>query len=250
MIKGVIFDLGGTLLRFEGVWHDVLARGRAALAAHLRAGGLDLDEAAFVTRYDQYLNEFYTQREHDWAEYTAAHILRLCLAEMGITDVSNALVDEGLVTMFGHSERLWRPFDDAQSTLERLRVAGYRLGLISNASDDANVQRLIDLGGFRRYFDPIVVSAAVGVRKPSPRIFEIVLDRWQLPPEQVAMVGDTLGADILGADLTGLRSVWATMDADNAANAAHRDHITPDATITALSELPDVLARWNGSLFP
>lgn len=247
VIRGVIFDLGGTLLHFEGNWHDVLSEGRAALAAHLKAGGLALDEADFIARYGAYVNAFYTQREHDWAEYTAAHVLRLCLAEMGFTQVPEALVQEGLAALFAPAERMWRPFDDAHATLERLRAAGYRLGLISNASDNDNVQRLIDRGGLRPWLHPILVSATLGIRKPNPRIFEKVLEQWQLRPEQVVMVGDTLGADILGAQLTGLRSVWATMDADNAANAAHRDHICPDAEIATLSELPDLLARWNGT---
>ncbi len=247
MIKGVILDLGGTVLHFEGEWRDVLAQARAVLAARLKAGGLDLDEATFSETYGRYVEQFYRQHQHDWAEYTAAHILRLCLKDMGVAGVPDALIEEGLRAMFLDEESWWRPFDDTLPTLQRLHAEGYRLGLISNASDEGNVQRLIDNAGLRPWLDPVIVSAAVGIRKPNPRIFEMVLESWGLPPEQVVMVGDTLGADILGAQFSGLRSVWATMEADNPANAAHRDHIIPDATIATLSELPDLLARWNGA---
>ena len=70
------------------------------------------------------------------------------------------------------------------------------------------------------------------------------MDAWQLPPEQVVMVGDMLGADVLGAHNVGMRAVWATMQTEREANAAHRDTIVPDATINSLSELPPLLAEW------
>ncbi len=103
------------------------------------------------------------------------------------------------------------------------------------------MQRLIDNAGLRRWFDPILVSAAVGVRKPNPRIFEMALTQWGLAPAEAAMVGDTLGADVLGAQMAGLRSVWLASRADAPANAAHRHTIQPDATIYDLGELPAAL---------
>jgi putative hydrolase of the HAD superfamily len=76
-----------------------------------------------------------------------------------------------------------------------------------------------------------VISANVGVRKPNPHIFKIVLDYWQLPPDRVVMVGDMLGADILGAHNVGMRGVWATMQTEREANAAHVHTVVPDASI-------------------
>ena len=55
------------------------------------------------------------------------------------------------------------------------------------------------------------------------------------------MVGDSLGADILGARNAGLYSIWVTRRADTAANRAHKDTIQPDAVISTLSELPPLL---------
>jgi FMN phosphatase YigB (HAD superfamily) len=60
------------------------------------------------------------------------------------------------------------------------------------------------------------------------------------------MVGDTLGADILGANNLGIASVWinrrVVMRPDN---LAHDDTILPKATISALSELPGLLQAWK-----
>jgi FMN phosphatase YigB (HAD superfamily) len=115
--------------------------------------------------------------------------------------------------------------------------------MISNAGDDADVQHLIDRAGLRPYFQVILSSAAQGIRKPNPRIFTTALAALKSTPGQAAMVGDTLGADILGARNAGIYAVWITRRADSPANRAHADTIRPDATIAALSELPGLLDR-------
>ncbi len=58
------------------------------------------------------------------------------------------------------------------------------------------------------------------------------------------MVGDMLGADVLGAHNAGLRGIWATMQAERGANDAHQHTIVPDGVIGSLSELPELLKSW------
>ncbi|MCL5429817.1 MAG: HAD family hydrolase, partial [Chloroflexi bacterium] len=119
--------------------------------------------------------------------------------------------------------------------------SGMRLAVVSNAGDDADVQTLVNNSGLRPYLDFALSSAACGIRKPNPRIFEIALEHWRLPRKDVVMVGDTLGADILGARNAGLTSIWLTRRADTPANRDHLDTIKPDVTITTLTELPELL---------
>ncbi len=240
-IKGVIFDLGSTLIEFRGEWSDVLIRQSSDLIAYLREHGIGLDYDRFTARYQALIGQLYTRGQQDWIEYTAEYSLRYTLTEFGYTAVPDDLIAGALAATFAYSETLWQPFLDVYRTLDTLTVRGYRLGLISNARDAANVDRLIDNARLRPWFDPILISANVGVRKPNPRIFKIVLDQWRLLPEQVVMVGDMLGADILGAHNAGMRGIWATMQAERGANEAHADTIIPDATIAALSELPGIL---------
>jgi FMN phosphatase YigB (HAD superfamily) len=57
------------------------------------------------------------------------------------------------------------------------------------------------------------------------------------------MVGDTLGADILGAQHAGVYSIWVTRHADTPANRAHADTIQPDALIECLEDLHPLLLR-------
>ncbi|MEJ2558259.1 MAG: HAD hydrolase-like protein, partial [Anaerolineae bacterium] len=60
----------------------------------------------------------------------------------------------------------------------------------------------------------------------------------------VVMVGDTLDADILGAHNAGMHGILITADGA-ASNDGHRGTIVPDATITALSELPALIESWR-----
>jgi len=246
MIRGVIFDLGSTLIynRLDINWPRALDRMRGELLAQLTAAGYQIDAAAFLARFAAKVNEYSDQRQTDWVEYTTNWILASTLEEMNLPAPPPELARAALAAYYAYSETLWQPVPGLHETLDALAAAGLRLGLISNAADDGNVQRLIDWAGLRAYFDPIVVSAAVGLRKPNPAIFQRVLGPWALPPAEVVMVGDTLGADILGAPLAGLHNVWFTPYATHPANVAHRGNIIPEAELDNFAGLPGVLARW------
>jgi putative hydrolase of the HAD superfamily len=243
-IKGVIFDLGSTLIEYHGDWGEVFVQMSADLIAFLRAHGFGMDFEKFDRRYREVVEHFYTRAQQDWIEYTAEYTLHYVLAEFGYPEVGDDVLRGGLAKAYAYGETLWRPFDDTYRTLDRLQERSYQLGLISNARDASNVERLIDNARLRPWFNPIVISANVGVRKPNPRIFKIVLEAWQLPPDQVVMVGDMLGADVLGAHNAGMRGVWATRQSERGANEAHIQTIVPDATIASLSELPPLLEKW------
>jgi putative hydrolase of the HAD superfamily len=236
--------LGSTLLRFGGDWGALLAGGLAplkeALAAHGCARGR-LDER-FDAAYARNVARFFAPGQHDWIQISGAQVLRVTCEELGLPPPGEAAVAAALAAVLGPGEALYEPYPGAHAVLETLRAQGLRLALVSNASDEAHVQRLIDRGELRGYFDPILVSAARGLRKPNPRLFRLVAELWWLPAAEIAVVGDMLGADILGAQLAGMPAIWARMDADNPANAAHAGHIVPDAEIRELAELPGLLA--------
>jgi HAD superfamily hydrolase (TIGR01549 family) len=243
-VKGVIFDLGGTLMTLDGDWEEVRARNAVNLAAFLRAEGLEVEAGALR-------EEFRRQRERAYGialatrvEYLARRSVKETLAELGHPHLDGHLLAEGVRALFHYEEARWTAFADAVPTLGALQSVGYRLGLVSNASDDAFIHRLVRRLGFEPYLRPALNSAGVGIRKPDPRILQLVLEEWGLEPGEVAMVGDTLSADILGAQLAGMRSILALMD-ENPRNDEWRDRIVPDATIEALAELPALLATWQ-----
>jgi 2-haloalkanoic acid dehalogenase type II len=239
----LIFDLGSTLIYFDGEWPKVFARANAELLRHLNAAALDLPSEDFLREFSARLESYYAERDTEFVEYTTAYVLRTLLGEWGYPDFPEEQLRPALQAMYAVSQSHWHPEEDAHPTLSALRQQGYRLALISNASDDADVQTLVDKAGIRPFFEMILTSAAAGIRKPNPQIFQIVLEKLGVAADRAAMIGDTLGADILGAQNAGLFSIWITRRADAAGNRAHTGLVHPDAVSDTLAELPLLLSQ-------
>lgn len=241
----VLFDLGSTLIYFDATWPEVFATQHRVLAQELVAKGYALDVDQFSASFAARLSTYYRERETEFLEQTIEYILRNMLAELGYPDAPTTYLRPALDRMYAISQAHWKLEADAIRTLDRLREQGYRLGMISNANDADDVQQLLDLHNLRPFFEAIFVSAAVTYRKPHPRIFELALEKFKVTPQRAVMVGDTLGADILGARNAGIASVWITRRADAPGNRDHLDTIRPDAQIETLAELPELLANWD-----
>src|SRR5258708_30604151 len=146
MIRGVIFDLGSTLIynQHDINWPLALNRMRGELVAHLQAAGYPIDAAPFLARFAEKVNEYSDQRQSDWVEYTTTWILSSTLAELNLPAPPPEVAQAALAAYYAYSESLWQPVDGLHATLRALAAAGLRLGLISNAADAGNVQRLVD----------------------------------------------------------------------------------------------------------
>jgi HAD superfamily hydrolase (TIGR01549 family) len=242
-IEAVIFDLGNTLLFFDGQWPQVFAQADQDVAVHLMDHGLKLDAEEFQRDFRKRLNAYYLQRDSEFIELTTNYVLASTLVDYGYPEVPDEVLRDALEKLYRVSQAHWHAEDDAQETLEYLKSSGFKMGIISNAGDDADVQTLVNQSGLRPYFDFVLSSAACGIRKPNPRIFEIALEHWDLPANRAVMVGDKLGADILGAQNAGMAGIWLTRRADIPSNRDHGDTIHPDATIASLSDLPGIIDK-------
>ena len=100
-----------------------------------------------------------------------------------------------------------RPAAGLHATLRALREIGLRLGLVSNGNARAQ-QRKIGALGIAPYFDAMIISGAVGLRKPDPRIFRLGLRAVDAEAAECWFVGDHPLNDILGARAAGLVAVW------------------------------------------
>jgi putative hydrolase of the HAD superfamily len=240
-IRAILFDLGGTLMYARAPWRPVMARANRALADSLCAQGLELDCNDLHLEFEERLNDYYSRRDESLFETTYLSTLRSLLTEKGFSEVSDSILRTALDAMYQVTQSNWALEQDVIPTLHRLQNSGYRLGILSNAGDNDDVYQLAGRFGIETFFDFILTSAACSYRKPHPRIFELALGNWRLEAHEVAMVGDTLQADIQGANQVGLYSIWITRRVlhpiEDWAN------IQPKATISALSELPDLLSR-------
>ncbi len=239
----VIFDLGNTLLYFDGDWSEVFRQSDIELHRHLQTMGINLEQNAFTEQFRARMEDNFSTRETDLIEHTTSNILRNLLNDWDYTDIPDEVIKPAIAAMYTVSQSHWQPEVDAIPTLLNLQKQGYRLGIISNAGDDDDVQYLVDKAQLRPYLDIILSSAVHGTRKPSPRIFQAALDKLGIQPSRAVMVGDKLEADILGAHNTGMFGVWITRRADMDANHNYAKTIQPDAVIGSLSELPYLLDK-------
>jgi putative hydrolase of the HAD superfamily len=203
MLRGILFDMGGTL-DGDGHWLD---RFVLLYAEHGLAWPRDAIRRGF-----------------DYAEQCAA-------ADAGVMTAGlDALVRRHLAWQF-EAHRLDDPrllddiaarfIGDARAAARRtapvladLHARGYRLGVVSNAC--GNAEALCDDLGYTRDLDTVIDSRRVGVAKPDPAIFERALDRLGLPAAAVMMVGDSYARDIVPAHAIGMRTAWFVDRADRA----------------------------------
>ena len=239
--QGILFDLGNTLLHFNGDYARMTTEADEALITALREAGLALEGEQFGRDFRSWLTTYHLEREIDFVEHTTKHILQKLLAEYGFKEVPDRVLEKGLKNLYEVSQAQWIPEEDTLPTLKVLRKKGVRLGVVSNAGDDTDVQHLVDKAGIRPYLDFVLSSAVHGLRKPDTTIFEQALAYWRFSPNEVAMVGDTLDADILGANRAGIFSIWLTRRASTPEDHVNRETIEPDAVIRTLVELPALL---------
>jgi 2-haloalkanoic acid dehalogenase type II len=239
-IRGVIFDLGNTLMYMDNEWDVVRSRGARELVDFLTDRGLVLDPVGFAEEYLSLRRSLYTKAVEEAVEYTAEHSLRTLLGQSGYEQTSLELLQGAVRAFFAFEREQWKPYPQAEASLRALSQRGYRLALISNATDDELIQDLAEGAGLRKWFDISLSSAGVGLRKPHPGIFQMVLDEWAFPPSQVVMVGDTLRFDVLGAHNAGCKGILAAWDLYPDYDA-EGDHIVPDATAESLGHLVDLI---------
>ncbi len=240
-VRIIFFDLGSTLIYSKDPWPPIYEQANRALLEMLRQAGISLDIKAFSFELVTFLDSYYAGRGESPIEKTTFSALSELLEQAGFQDIPASVMRSALDAMYSITQQNWYLETDAIPTLEKLREQGYRLGMISNTSDDKNVEQLVDRFGLRPYFDLLLTSASCGFRKPDERIFRLALDYFGVPPGQTAMVGDTLEADILGANRLGIYTIWITRRAPIPAEGELK--IQPQAVITALDQIPELLAE-------
>lgn len=202
-LDAVLFDAGGVLWNLKPSPEDLFAEA-------LRKHGVAFDRARLreaMNKADRLLDdEFATLDGNDesrfWRSYDG-----IVLEELGAgIDVGKFAMDLGselrdVVTKV----ESWAPFPDAVPALEAVRERGFRIGMVSNATELARrVLRNLDM---EKHFDFVVISDEVGVRKPDPRIFGIALGLAGTVPSRALFLGDKPATDIAGATRAGLRGV-------------------------------------------
>ena len=202
-IRGVFFDLYGTLLCYG----DMEAAGESwfhAIRRELIACDRAFDEETLIRLCEEFLLQPEPPVQDDGLTVYERRMRELGL-ELGL-----ALELEELRRITVASVAAWHahtPLDrEAKSVLGELQ-GRYKLALISNFDHPPHVHRLLDELALRPFFDAVVVSGDVGVKKPDPAIFTPALEQTGLTTDEALFVGDSPEDDVAGARAAGLRPV-------------------------------------------
>jgi FMN phosphatase YigB (HAD superfamily) len=128
-------------------------------------------------------------------------------------------------------------FPDHYGALLRALRPRYRLAVVSNFDYTPTAVGMLRDAGVADLFDAVVVSDAVGWRKPRPEIFDVALKQLGVAPRDALFVGDRADIDVVGAQRIGMPVAWVNRD-----RAPLPAGITaPDYEIRDLAELAPVL---------
>ena len=112
-------------------------------------------------------------------------------------EIEDALIDQLAIDYIAVLPNNNHLFEGAFELLDYLK-SKYQLHIITNGFEEVQNIKL-EKSGIRKYFNEIITSESVGVKKPNPKVFQFALDKTGALPAQSIMVGDNLEADIIGA---------------------------------------------------
>jgi YjjG family noncanonical pyrimidine nucleotidase len=223
--RTILFDLDHTLF-------DSDASESLALDEVLRRAGVD-DPATHHGTYDRINRALWAAVELQ--QVSPAHVrtarFELLVEQAGLEADPFLLADEFVAGLARHGG-LYPGVRDALDSL----AGRATLALVTNGLSEVQRGRLERLG-LDDHFAAVVISAEVGVSKPSPAIFDLAFDALGRPSKRSAlMVGDSFTSDIAGGRGYGIATCWYNPSDRVAPGGERFDH-----EIAAISDLLDLV---------
>ncbi len=226
--KKLLFDADGTLWDFD-------ASARLAFENIFSRRGWDYTPSFFdgYTRINNGLWEKYERGEMT-RDRVLVERFELLFAELGINASATAFEDDFREEL--EVNPIW--MEGAEKLLQGLRP-DHEIYIVTNGVATTQRKR-IAISGLDSYVDEFFISEEVGAQKPQKAFFDHVISH--IGPgstDEVLLIGDSLSADILGANRAGIRSCWF-----NPSGASLKGEAQPDYEITHLSDLEAILGGW------
>jgi putative hydrolase of the HAD superfamily len=227
----------GAQVAFGGVARTTVARPAGPAGGALEAGRL-------VAALEAAIRSAHAEARKRGVEHPEVELRELW--RRLLPGAGTAAVERAAVSYECRVNPVW-PMPGAAETVAALQARG-PVGIVSNAQFFTPLVLAALLPGLR--FDPrlVVWSFAEREAKPSPRLFATAAARMaryhRLPPRAIAMVGNDMRNDLLGARAAGLRTALFAGDACSLRLRRDDPHcaaVHPDLVLTNLSQLPAAL---------
>lgn len=242
--RAVLFDLFGTLVHFDPAsLPEIVIDGRRLHASLGRWTPLlgevlpGVEVAAFWEALQATSREIEVERRATCVEIPSRERFRRTLARL---DVAPAVAAE-LAPLLVRAHM--RTIADVTCVPEEHRAVLDRVGrradlaVVSNFDDTATAYEILERHGILARVQAVVVSEAVGLRKPHRALPMLALRALATAPDAALMVGDTLHEDVAAAAAAGIDAAWI----DAARTGPPASAPVPRFTIGALREVEGLL---------
>ncbi len=250
MIKVVLFDFHNTLATCDG-WLELEIKTLPGLALRKLAGD-GLVEGYTPEMSDRANAIFRRVRQRvreSGREVSAVEGTLQVLSEMGLS-APEAEVEQAVADLERACLPEVRMLPGAGHALERLRDAGYTLGVVSSAGYPPFVELALEAIGLRSFFSEVVTSAGEGLYKSDPELYRRAVTRLGASPQEAVHVGDHPAFDVEAAKAAGLRAIWFVAQSRRTAELRGEPWYDPiganlaaDAIVQSMDELYDAVHR-------
>ncbi len=237
MIRGLIFDLNGTLIDIltnEG--DENVYRTMANLLSYQ---GISLSPERFKELYFDLNKQQRRDSSEEYPEFDVVRIFREILFSHAtdytrrLSPTKQALLPELLAEAFRAATRFQlKLYPGVREVLLELRTQ-YKLAAVSDGQR-VWAEPELNAVGLTEFFPDITISSDFGFRKPDIRMFEPVLSELNLAAEEVAYVGNDLYRDVFGAHQLGMKTIFFRSNQGD----WHSHGTEPDYIIYDFRELP------------
>jgi len=214
-------------------------------------GGPLVDEDEFYQRTDELILELLAREGKAVTEEEYRRILRDYTARCYSAPRGAALwhllrpdlklFQKGREMIVKEIER-WQASKTRPGAVEAVAALAKRYTLALAGNQRARVKELLRREGLLEHFQFQLVSEELGVSKPDPLFFQMILDSLGVKPQEAAMVGDRLDIDIYPAKLLGLKTIRVLVGPYAAQEPLTLLH-KPEITIGTMDELPRAIAQ-------
>lgn len=230
--KGILFDMGDTLVRMPGF---DFAKGQARVLeiAHNPRNVTLSEFAAFGEQPE--MKAIWDFRDVGHIEFPMVLFDRLVSECFGLTyDVPI----EDVQIEFWKAALEREPEPGIHEVLARLSELSIPLGVVGNSSFSGRCLGIeLESQGMMAPFRFVMSSADYGVRKPHPAIFRAAASKLGVAPGEIWFIGDNLEWDVAGARGAGMTAIWYNPKGATEVSA------TPDATLRSWTDMLDLLGR-------
>ncbi|PHR74158.1 MAG: noncanonical pyrimidine nucleotidase, YjjG family [Lutibacter sp.] len=203
-IKHIFFDLDHTLWDFE-------VNSAKTFEKIFKDNNITINISVFLNNYKPINFEYWRLYRNDKISKKKLRYGRL----KDTFDKINYSISDDLIDKLSDDYIAVLPmfnalFDGTHEVLEYLKPK-YQLHIITNGFSEIQSDKMIN-SKIDNYFDKVITSESVGVKKPNPKIFEHALKVANASKNDSIMIGDSWEADIMGAKNFGIQPIYCNFE--------------------------------------